>query len=131
MKNTRLYRHFQPKHYTLDINLEREKRTFDGTISISGIASGAEIVLHAHKLNISSAAIDGKPATFSTSSDDALTIAQEGLASGEHTVEVVFDGTITNPMHGVYPCYFKLDGKDEELLATQFESHHAREAFQR
>jgi aminopeptidase N len=32
-------------------------------------------------------------------------------------------------MHGLYPCYFEIDGKKQELLATQFESHHAREVF--
>jgi aminopeptidase N len=32
-------------------------------------------------------------------------------------------------MHGLYPCYFKHMGKEKILLATQFESHHAREVF--
>src|SRR2546430_9810363 len=40
-----------------------------------------------------------------------------------------FKGEITRPMNGIYPCFFKHDGQDKKLLATQFESHHAREAF--
>jgi puromycin-sensitive aminopeptidase len=40
-----------------------------------------------------------------------------------------FKGEITRPMNGIYPCFFKHDGKDKKLIATQFESHHAREAF--
>ncbi|MCA9340722.1 MAG: aminopeptidase, partial [Candidatus Saccharibacteria bacterium] len=32
-------------------------------------------------------------------------------------------------MHGIYPCYFEHDGVKKELIATQFESHYAREAF--
>jgi aminopeptidase N len=32
-------------------------------------------------------------------------------------------------MHGLYPCYYEHGGEKKELLATQFESHHAREAF--
>src|SRR2546430_13660977 len=40
-----------------------------------------------------------------------------------------FKGEITRPMNGIYPCFFKHDGQDKKLIATQFESHHAREAF--
>ena len=29
----------------------------------------------------------------------------------------------------VYPCYYKENGEEKELFATQFESHHAREVF--
>ena len=129
MNDNRFYRHFQPTHYVLDINLEREKRTFDGTVTITGAVAADTIKLHAHKLVIASAQIDGQPAAFTQNEQDELAITRDGLAAGEHTVVVAFSGEITNPMHGLYPCYFKLDGKNEELLATQFESHHAREVF--
>src|ERR1044071_6181224 len=48
---------------------------------------------------------------------------------GEYTVTMEFEGRITKPMQGIYPCFFKDGGKDKQLIATQFESHHAREAF--
>lgn len=49
---------------------------------------------------------------------------------GEYTVTMEFEGKITNGMTGIYPCYWKdADGKEQKLFATQFESHHAREAF--
>jgi len=32
-------------------------------------------------------------------------------------------------MHGIYPCYYRQDDEIHELIATQFESHHAREVF--
>lgn len=129
MNDNRLYRQFQPKHYALDITLERKDRTFSGTVTITGTTAGGDIALHAHKLDITQATIDNKPASFELGDNDALHLMSEDLAAGEHTVAVTFSGKITNPMHGLYPCYFKLDGKDEELLATQFESHHAREVF--
>src|SRR5206468_2507095 len=44
-------------------------------------------------------------------------------------VQIEFSGQITEPMHGIYPCNFKLDGQPKQLIATQFESHHAREVF--
>ncbi len=40
-----------------------------------------------------------------------------------------FEGVITRPMNGIYPCVFEHDGEQKKLIATQFESHHAREAF--
>jgi puromycin-sensitive aminopeptidase len=32
-------------------------------------------------------------------------------------------------MNGIYPCNFEEGGKKQKLISTQFESHHAREAF--
>jgi puromycin-sensitive aminopeptidase len=48
---------------------------------------------------------------------------------GEYTVTMEFEGEITRPMNGIYPCFFNHNGQDKMLIATQFESHHAREAF--
>ena len=45
-------------------------------------------------------------------------------------IELEFSGRIIDgSMHGLYPCYYELNGQKKELLATQFESHHAREVF--
>lgn len=131
MNNARLYRFFRPDHYTLHINLARQERHFSGTVTIQGIsAEGAqEVRLHTHKLHITSATIDGQPATFEHDEHDILSVAIPGFKPGEHDITLEFEGKITNHMHGLYPCYFRLDGQDEELLVTQFESHHAREAF--
>src|SRR5690606_7713172 len=51
------------------------------------------------------------------------------LYPGRYTVALEFSGTITRNMNGMYPCFFEHDGKQQELIATQFESHHAREVF--
>lgn len=48
---------------------------------------------------------------------------------GEYTLKLSFHGSITDAMHGIYPSRFTVDGHDELMLTTQFESHHAREAF--
>lgn len=54
---------------------------------------------------------------------------QEKVFAGEYTVTLEFNGQINRHMNGIYPCFFKHDGADKVLIATQFESHHAREAF--
>lgn len=125
---------FAPAHYALQLNIsKRSERLFDGTATITGElkATGQEIILHAKDLAPISATIDDKQATVTVvEADDELIIsASAPLEAGEHTVTISFSGKITDPMHGLYPCYFKIEGKDKELLMTQLESHHAREVF--
>ena len=59
--------------------------------------------------------------------NDELIIPHPG--ANQVTIAIEFSLRLTDAMHGIYPCYFKVDGKQRELYATQFESHHAREAF--
>lgn len=120
---------FKPNNYNLSLNLEREDRKFSGVVSISGDLAGESISLHSKDLEISSVQIDGKAADFSHGDFDELKITQSGLTPGEHLVVVGFSGKITDAMHGLYPCYYEHNGEKKELLATQFESHHAREVF--
>lgn len=128
---SRLTDFFTPNHYELSLDIERVERTFQGTVTIhGGLAEGAEaVMLHAKDLTIESALIDGKSAVFAAGENDELSITQDGLLSGEHAVVVRFTGKITDAMHGLYPCYYEHAGVKKELLATQFESHHAREVF--
>lgn len=127
---TRLTDIFTPSHYDLSLTLERQARVFHGTVTISGkLHSGDYLALHAKQLEVTKVLYDGKPADFALSDNDELHITQADIAPGEHTVTVQFSGQITDAMHGLYPCYFEADGEKKELLATQFESHHAREVF--
>jgi aminopeptidase N len=125
----RLITTFAPTSYDLSLVLEREQRTFSGTVVIDGQASSNEITLHSKDLTISSVTVDGKNATFTHEDNDQLTITHDDIQPGKHTVVIGFSGTITDAMHGLYPCYYEHDGVKKELLATQFESHHAREVF--
>lgn len=126
----RLFTQFQPEKYNLTLTLERQQRTFSGTVTIVGAgATGDEIRLHAKDLHIQSAEINGETARYRQQDDDLTLQSPTDLSEGTHTVSVSFSGTITDPMHGLYPCYFEDDGVKKEWLATQFESHHAREVF--
>ena len=124
----RLIHFFVPDHYELSIAMEREARTFHGTVVISGKSLAKHIKLHAKELTIRQAHIDGKEVVVEQQ-DDELTLSHPDLALGQHLITLSFDGKITDPMHGLYPCYYQHDGVPKELLATQFESHHAREVF--
>ena len=126
----RLLDTFIPHHYTLILDLTHaEEKVFSGTVIISGESTNELISLHTKDLTIHSALIDDQPAEFSHDEFDELRLSRPDLSSGQRTVRVEFSGTITDAMHGLYPCYFTHDGVKKQLFATQFESHHAREVF--
>ena len=129
-KVPRLLDTFTPNHYNLTLDLTRaEEKEFSGTVIISGDSTGESISLHSKGLTIQSATIDNKPADVSFGEFDELRLSQPNLENGNHTIHINFSGTITDAMHGLYPCYFTHDGVKKQLFATQFESHHAREVF--
>ena len=129
-KVPRLLDIFTPNHYNLTLDLTRaEEKEFSGTVIISGDSTSESISLHSKGLTIQSATIDNQPADVSFGEFDELKLSQPELKSGNHTIHINFSGTITDAMHGLYPCYFTHNGVKKQLFATQFESHHAREVF--
>ena len=129
-KVPRLLDTFTPNHYNLTLDLTRaEEKEFSGTVIISGDSTGESISLHSKGLTIQSATIDDQPADVSFGEFDELKLSQPNLENGNHTIRIDFSGTVTDAMHGLYPCYFTHDGVKKQLFATQFESHHAREVF--
>jgi aminopeptidase N len=139
----RLYKDFIPEHYSLELQPDREKLSFTGTVTISGRKVGRpsrRITFHQKELTISAATItrqDKKGAvTFPVirinaqkTYNEVRLHTDEMLYPGIYTITIEFSGMITRPMNGMYPCYFEKDGQQQMLIATQFESHHAREAF--
>ena len=129
-KVPRLLDIFTPNYYNLTLDLTRaEEKEFSGTVIISGDSTSESISLHSKGLAIQSATIDNQPADVSFGEFDELRLSQPNLKNGNHTIHINFSGTITDAMHGLYPCYFTHDGVKKQLFATQFESHHAREVF--
>lgn len=139
----RLYQSFQPKHYTLHINPNRDSSTFTGTVTLSGKKIGrpsSRIVLHQKDLKITKATITkhDKQGSHEVTADrinhhnsfeEVRIHTTELLYPGNYDITLSFEGIITRPMNGLYPCFFEHDGIQKQLLATQFESHHAREVF--
>lgn len=142
-KVKRLFEGFQPKNYKLDISPDRDTMHLEGTVTITGQKRGRpsqRLTFHQHGLKISEATItkhDKKgDQAFVTSRishhksfDEVRLHTDELLYPGEYTITMKYSGDITRPMEGIYPCVFKHAGKEKTLIATQFESHHAREAL--
>lgn len=127
----RLIDFFVPSHYDLVLKINESDKTFEGAVTISGQspADNQSVKLHAKDLIITGASIDQIPATFEFGEHDELKIIVDDSPAGNHTVIVNFTGTITENMHGLYPCYYNDGGVQKIIYATQFESHHAREVF--
>jgi aminopeptidase N len=140
---TRLYEQFQPENYKLHLLPDADELKFRGTVTIKGKKTGRpseRITFHQKELTVTSAKIvkhnkdgDNEIAVARINNhdkyDEVRLHADEMVYPGEYTVTMEFEGDVTKPMLGIYPCFFKHDEKEKKLIATQFESHHAREAF--
>jgi aminopeptidase N len=127
----RLIEKFIPTNYNLSLTINRPDRIFSGIVTITGSVKTPpnSIILHCKKLDIKSITFDGKLAKFKTGANDSLIMTHQNMHKGEHIIVIDYSGIISDSMHGMYPCYFEHDGIKKELIATQFESHHAREVF--
>lgn len=143
MNVTRLYASFAPQKYDLKLSINEKDMTFSGTVQITGKKLGRpskRLTFHQKDLKISSATIihkDKHGHTFKDLArinvhkkfDEVRLHTQQTLHNGIYTIELSFSGTITRNMNGVYPCFYEETGQNKQLIATQFESHHAREVF--
>lgn len=132
----RLIDWFVPEHYEISVSQDAENLQFSGHITIHGNATTKAckdkcLYLHASELTIlAPVMVDDTLVAYELDEQTQLmTIHLPELDSKTITLRVSFEGKITKPMHGLYPCFFEHDGKEKRLLATQFESHHAREVF--
>ncbi len=142
-KVTRLFEQFQPENYDLHLDIDREAMTFAGTVIIKGKKTGRpsqRLTFHQEDLKITSAtvvkhdkkgdqAIEISRINNQNSFDEVRLHAVGMVYPGRYTVTMTFEGTISRSMNGIYPCSFKHDGQKKMLIATQFESHYARQAF--
>jgi aminopeptidase N len=140
---TRLFTQFQPETYDVTFRIDEDAMRFSGSVTIHGKKVGRpseRITLHQNGLKVTSATItkhDKKGNQVlaverinnQNSLNEVRLHTEAKVFPGEYTITAEFEAEITKGMTGIYPCFFK-DGETEKtLFATQFESHHAREAF--
>lgn len=142
-KVPRLFNQFQPSHYELTMRPDAENLSLTGKVTIRGKKVGRpsqRIVFHQKGLVVTGATITKRSKgeseeitvdriNLQKSQDEVRLHSKNLMYPGEYSITLEFKAKITEPMHGVYPCYFNHEDKKKVLLATQFESHHAREAF--
>lgn len=140
----RLYTQFQPKQYDVTFDIDEGAKHISGSVIIQGKKVGRpaqRITLHQNGLKITSAKIvkhdkkggDQELVVNRINNQNSLLevrLHTEGMVyPGEYTLSIEFEAPLTVGMTGIYPCFFKDGDSEKQLIMTQFESHHAREAF--
>jgi len=128
---SRLTRQLVADTYDLRINFDRIARKFSGTVLIKANSqkNTTTLRLHSKGLTITNATVNNLIARWTHEDNDELALRINEPVKGPVFIEIAFNGSITDNMNGIYPCYYEVDGEKKELIATQFESHYAREAF--
>ena len=122
----RFLKYFVPEKYVLDINVDKFKKTIGGKVVITGEAIVETIKFHAVDLKTSRVLVNGEKSEFKA---DGKVLSIFGVKLGKAKIEIFYDGKLNENMQGAYLSTYKYKGKTETIVATQFESHYAREAF--
>lgn len=139
----RLFSQFQPETYDVLFDIDEDAMRFRGSVKLTGKKVGRpsqRITLHQNGLKVTSATITKhdkkgdetlavKRINAHDSFNEVRLHTEQMVYPGEYTLELEFEGKITDAMTGIYPCYFKDDEVEKKLFMTQLESHYAREAF--
>jgi aminopeptidase N len=125
---TRFYDLFEPTHYQIFLDINRETKTITGKTVIDGDAKQAKMALHQKGLRIASVKAGDIDVPFTMDdANDALEIQLKQAGTVQLTVE--YQATLTDSMMGIYPSYYEVDGVKKQIIGTQFETTFARQAF--
>ena len=118
--------YFVPEKYVLDLEIDKHKKTLMGKVKIEGVAKAKNLKFHAVGLSVDEVKIDGKSVRF-LCEDGVLTLFE--VPQSDLIVEIGYHGSLNENMEGAYLSSYEYKGQKELMVATQFESHYAREAF--
>lgn len=122
----RLLDYFVPEKYILSFGVNKFDKKIGGVVEIKGKAKAETIKFHAVGLSVRQVMVNGENVEFKVE-NDVLTLSKVPL--GDLEVVVGYDGSLNENMEGAYLSTYEYNGKTETIVATQFESHYAREAF--
>lgn len=143
-KVKRLYSQFAPEHYEISLEISQDKQTFQGTVQITGTRKSRpsqRLTLHQKGLKVFNPKLihvdkkgvkkqlDITRTVLHAASDEVRFHTEDTLYPGKYEIVASFSGIITRNMEGIYPCFYEDEGQQKQLIASQFESHFAREAF--
>ena len=128
----RLLDYFVPEKYVLNLTVDKHKKYIGGKVTVVGAAKADEIKFHAVGLKISKVLIENFEAEF-LQRENLLILNLKSLKSkvelSKLRITIFYDGKLNENMEGAYLSTYEYGGKTEMIVATQFESHYAREAF--
>ena len=118
--------YFVPKKYKLDLGINKFDKKISGIITVSGEVLAETIRFHAVRLKTKQVFINGEEVKFKS---DGETLEINDVPLGEAEILITYDGTLNENMEGAYLSTYNHKDEKEIIVATQFESHYAREAF--
>ena len=122
----RFLNYFEPTKYNLELLMNKNNKKIGGLVKVSGRVLNRTIKFHAVNLEVIKVLVDDKEVSFEVK-DGALVVSD--LELGETEVKIYYRGTLNENMQGAYLSTYEYRGQIEKIVATQFESHYAREAF--
>lgn len=122
----RFLKYFVPERYVLELNVDKHAKTIGGIVKVFGEVISDTIKFHAVKLKILNVFVDEKEMKFE---NDGEVLSISGLKPGKVEIKINYTGNLNENMQGAYLSTYEYKGKKEIIVATQFESHYAREAF--
>ncbi len=116
----------EPVSYDLTVTPDAQKLTFAGHLAVTVAADHGvgRIVLNALNLDISSATLDGAPASVALDpkAQTATFTPAKGVAAGRHILSIDYTGRIADGATG----FFHVDYAGGRMLTTQFEPADSR-----
>ena len=122
----RFLEYFEPEKYILDLEVDKGRKTIGGLVTVLGVAKAETVKFHAVGLSVSSVVVNGEKAAFEVA-NGVLSVFR--VPRSEVRVEIGYEGGLNENMQGAYLSTYEYQGRTETIVATQFESHYAREAF--
>ncbi|AVK64695.1 peptidase [Lactobacillus sp. CBA3606] len=125
---THFYQMFQPEHYDIYLDINRETKQITGQTVITGEAKTKAIAIHQKDLTVNTVQADGQAVPFAIDAKaDAIRVDLE--KAGQTTLTIDYTAPLTDTMMGIYPSYYELNGQKQQIIGTQFETNSARQAF--
>ena len=147
--------YFKPSNYTIDLEIDRHKKSLKGKVRVSGVVCSECVKFHAVAMKIKSVEFSAddpfsqnplKPCRFEYDDETIMIPTDRENApyfytshkfderSGDSEIHstdfvITFETKLKENMQGCYLSSYDLGGEKKFLATTQFESHYAREAF--
>lgn len=127
--------YFAPTDYYLSLTFQRQTDSVAGTVKIEGsLSKNDDIVrLHAVDMKITQVTFQNLPCEYKYDEKVIEIPVTDKIRSETKddpaTFEIQFETALNHNMQGCYVSTYQHDGAEQKLIATQFESHYAREAF--
>jgi aminopeptidase N len=136
-QNVKLPDHIIPHHYKILLTPDLDNFTFVGeeVITIELKKPSDSIMLHSAELEILSVEVVFKnkknigKVVYDDKNETATFRFQNTIPAGEAKLKIEFTGILNDKLKGFYRSSYEVDGRENHMGVTQFESTDARRAI--